>query len=48
MSYRQKVFLKDEFAKFRTTYESRNPLNPKVTVEGHPAGARAWFVATKS
>lgn len=28
--------------------DSRNPENPKVTVEGHPAGARAWFVATKS
>lgn len=27
---------------------SRNPSNPRVTVEGHPAGARAWFVATKS
>jgi tRNA (mo5U34)-methyltransferase len=27
--------------------DSRNPVNPKVTVEGHPAGARAWFVATK-
>jgi len=27
--------------------DSRNPSNPKVTVEGHPAGARAWFVATK-
>lgn len=28
--------------------DSRNPSNSKVTVEGHPAGARAWFVATKS
>ena len=27
--------------------DSRNPANPKVTVEGHPAGARAWFVATR-
>ena len=27
---------------------SRNPLNLQVTVEGHAAGARAWFVATKS
>lgn len=27
---------------------SRNPLNPRVTVEGHPAGARAWFVATRA
>lgn len=28
--------------------DSRNPDNPRITVEGHPAGARAWFVATKS
>lgn len=27
--------------------DSRNPLNPRVTVEGHAAGARAWFVATR-
>lgn len=27
--------------------DSRNPLNPKLTVEGHPAGARAWFIATR-
>lgn len=27
--------------------DSRNPANPKITVEGHPAGARAWFVATR-
>lgn len=27
--------------------DSRNPENPRVTVEGHPAGARAWFVATR-
>lgn len=26
---------------------SRNPRDPLVTVEGHPAGARAWFTATK-
>jgi len=26
---------------------SRNPADPKTTVEGHPAGARAWFVATR-
>lgn len=26
--------------------DSRNPANPKVTVEGHPAGARAWLTAT--
>lgn len=28
--------------------DSRNPLDPRVTVEGLPAGARAWFVATRS
>jgi hypothetical protein len=27
--------------------DSRNPADPKTTVEGHPAGARAWFVATR-
>lgn len=27
--------------------DSRNPADPRVTVEGHPAGARAWFVAKK-
>lgn len=27
--------------------DSRNPANANLTVEGHPAGARAWFVATK-
>lgn len=28
--------------------DSRNPADPKFTVEGYPAGARAWFLATKS
>lgn len=28
--------------------DSRNPDDPRVTVEGHPAGARAWFTATKA
>jgi hypothetical protein len=28
--------------------DSRNPRNPRVTVEGHPAGARAWFTAVRS
>ena len=27
---------------------SRNPSDSRVTVEGHAAGARAWFVATKT
>lgn len=25
-----------------------NPKNPRLTVEGYPAGARTWFVATKA
>jgi hypothetical protein len=25
-----------------------NPKNPRLTVEGSPAGARAWFVATRT
>lgn len=28
--------------------DSRNPANPRVTIEGHPAGARAWITATRS
>lgn len=28
--------------------DSRNPLDPTTTVEGYPAGARAWFAAQKS
>lgn len=28
--------------------DSRNPADPRRTVEGHPAGARAWFTATKA
>jgi hypothetical protein len=28
--------------------DSRNPGDPKFTVEGYPAGARAWFVATRT
>jgi len=33
---------------FKADCDSRNPTNPRVTVEGHPAGARAWFLATRS
>jgi SAM-dependent methyltransferase len=33
--------------KFKADCDSRNPSNPELTVEGHPAGARAWFTATK-
>jgi len=33
---------------FKADCDSRNPANPRVTVEGHPAGARAWFTATKA
>jgi SAM-dependent methyltransferase len=32
---------------FKADCDSRNPLNPKLTVEGYLAGARAWFVATR-
>lgn len=28
--------------------DSRNPANPRVTVDGHPAGARAWITAVKA
>jgi len=28
--------------------DSRNPKNRRLTVEGYPAGARAWFVATRA
>jgi SAM-dependent methyltransferase len=38
---------KDVRMPLKAACDSRNPLNPKVTVEGHPAGARAWFVATR-
>lgn len=39
---------KDVHMPLKEDCDSRNPLDPKVTVEGHPAGARAWFIATKS
>lgn len=39
---------KDVRMPLKADCDSRNPSNPRVTVEGHPAGARAWFVATKS
>ncbi len=38
---------KDVRMPLKAVCDSRNPSNPKVTVEGHPAGARAWFVATR-
>ena len=38
---------KDVRMPLKATCDSRNPSNQKVTVEGHPAGARAWFVATR-
>lgn len=38
---------KDVRMPLKADCDSRNPSNPKLTVEGHPAGARAWFVATK-
>jgi tRNA (mo5U34)-methyltransferase len=39
---------KDVRMPLKADCDSRNPANPKVTVEGYPAGARAWFVATRS
>jgi SAM-dependent methyltransferase len=39
---------KDVRMPLKADCSSRNPLNPRVTVEGHPAGARAWFVATRA
>lgn len=39
---------KDVRMSLKADCDSRNPLNSRVTVEGHPAGTRAWFVATMS
>ena len=39
---------KDVKPALKADCDSRNPDNPRVTVEGHPAGARAWFTATKA
>ncbi|MBN2437570.1 MAG: DUF1698 domain-containing protein [Deltaproteobacteria bacterium] len=38
---------KDVRMPFKAACDSRNPADSKITVEGHPAGARAWFVATR-
>lgn len=38
---------KDVRMPYKADCHSRNPADPKITVEGHAAGARAWFVATK-
>jgi len=39
---------KDVDLALKAECDSRNPDNLRVTVEGHPAGARAWFTATKA
>ena len=39
---------KDVRMPLKADCDSRNPLDPKITAEGYPAGARAWFVATKT
>lgn len=39
---------KDVRMPLKADCDSRNPLDSRMTVEGHPAGARAWFVATRS
>jgi len=38
---------KDVRMPLKAACDSRNPTNSRITVEGHPAGARAWFVAVK-
>lgn len=38
---------KDVRMPLKAACDSRNPADPRTTVEGHPAGARAWFVATR-
>jgi SAM-dependent methyltransferase len=38
---------KDVRMPLKAACDSRNPSNSRVTVEGHPAGGRAWFVATR-
>jgi tRNA (mo5U34)-methyltransferase len=38
---------KDVSMALKADCNSRNPLDPTKTVEGHPAGARAWFIATR-
>ena len=39
---------KDVRMPLKADCDSRTPLDPNVKVEGHPAGARAWFVATRN
>lgn len=39
---------KDVRVALKADCDSRNPANPRVTVEGHPAGARAWVTATRA
>jgi SAM-dependent methyltransferase len=38
---------KDVRMPLKADCNSRNPADPRITVEGYPAGARGWFVATK-
>ena len=39
---------KDVSMALKADCDSRNPQDQKTTVEGLPAGARAWFIATRS
>ena len=39
---------KDVRMPLKADCDSRNPLNHRLTVEGYPAGARAWFIASKN
>ena len=38
---------KDVRMPFKADCDSRNPADSRITVEGYPAGARGWYVATK-
>jgi tRNA (mo5U34)-methyltransferase len=39
---------KDVRMPLKAACDSRNPTDRKFTVEGYPAGARAWFLATRA
>ncbi len=38
---------KDVRMPLKSACDSRNPADSRKTIEGHPAGARAWFIATR-
>ena len=47
MGVLRSIGLKDVRMPLKTACDSRNPSNPKLTVEGRSSGARAWFVTTR-